>query len=224
MVKVLFVLTSCDSKGDSGEPTGFFLSEMTHPHQVFIDNGFNVDFVSPKGGEAPIDGFDLKDPINKAFMDNEEYLNQIKSTKTPDEINAGDYDAIYFAGGHGTMWDLPDNDKLANITTQIYENGGVVGAVCHGPAGLVNVKLSDGSYLVANKQVSSFTNEEEESVNLDKVVPFLLESKLIERGGKHTKAANFEEHVVTDGKLVTGQNPASAKAVGEGMVRVLYRS
>ena len=221
MQKVLFVLTSHDKLGDTGQETGFYLSEVTHPYHVFEQAGVEVEFVSPKGGKAPMIGIDLKDPVNKAFMDDSAKLAKVEQTLSPTEINPDDYDAIFYAGGHGTMWDFPKNEKLAQIAAEIYEQGGVVGAVCHGPAGLINIKLSDGTYLVAGKRVSSFTNEEEVAVELRDVVPFLLESTWIERGARHTKSPNFQAHVEVSDRLVTGQNPASATGVGEQMVHLL---
>jgi putative intracellular protease/amidase len=223
MKKVLFVLTSHDRLGDTGKKTGFYLSELTHPFKVLQDNGIIVDFVSPKGGEAPIDGVDLSDKENFDFLNNEENKKAIENTLRPDQIDCNDYVAIYFVGGHGTMWDLPDNSKIQEITAKIFEDGGVVAAVCHGPVGLVNVKLSDGSYLISDKNVSCFTNEEEKAVALHKQVPFLLESKMKERGGIHSKAENFVKHVVISGKLVTGQNPASAYAVGEEILKLILK-
>lgn len=128
----------------------------------------------------------------------------------PAHVNPADYDAIFFVGGHSTMWDFPDNEELAGITATVYENGGVVAAVCHGAAALVNITLSDGSYLVAGKEVAGFTNEEEVASGLTEVVPFLLKDKLEERGAHHTEARPFHAHVVADGRLVTGQNPQPA--------------
>jgi len=221
MKKVLFVLTSHDKLGDTGKKTGFYLPELTHPFKVLNDAGINIDFISPKGGEAPIDGVDLADEVNVNFLNNQNNKKAIENTLTPDQIDHNNYDAIYFVGGHGTMWDLPDNSKIQEITAKIYEKGGVVAAVCHGPVGLVNVKLSDGSYLIAGKQVSCFTDEEERAVKLDKQVPFLLESKMKERGAIHTKAENFVKHVVVCKKLVTGQNPASAYGVGEEILKLI---
>lgn len=219
--RVLFVLTSHDKKGDTGKPTGFYLSEVTHPHHVLSAAGFTIDYVSPKGGKAPIDGKDLTDPINKSFMENPANVKAIENTLTPKDINPASYAAIFYAGGHGTMWDFADNTELARIGGAIYDGGGVVGAVCHGPAGLVNIKLADGSYLVADKNVAAFTNDEERAVELEKVVPFLLQDTLIKRGAKHQAAPNFEAKVVVDERLVTGQNPASATGVGEEMVKLL---
>ncbi|MEG4808154.1 type 1 glutamine amidotransferase domain-containing protein [Microcoleus sp. F8-D3] len=219
--KVLIVLTSRDTLGDSGKETGFYLAEVTHPLNAFTQAGLAVDFVSPKGGKAPMVGVDLEDPLNKAFLDDSEQVFRVENTLNPAQIDSAEYSAIFYAGGHGTMWDFADNQELAEIAAAIYEAGGVVGAVCHGQAGLVNIKLSDGEYLVANKTVAAFTNEEEAAVGLTEIVPFLLESKLIERGANFTKVANFQAHVVASDRLVTGQNPASAAGVGHKMVELI---
>jgi len=221
--RILFVLTSNSELGDTGKKTGYYLSEVTHPLEVLTEAGYTVDFVSPQGGPAPMDpgSRDMDDEANQNFLGSEQWQRAIDNTRQPEDINPEDYDAIFFAGGHGTMWDLPGSDALAELTAKIYENDGVVGAVCHGPAGLVNVKLSNGEYLVKDKHVASFTDDEEKTVELDSVVPFLLESKLTERGAKHSKADVFQPHVATDGRLVTGQNPQSAKAVGEAIREVL---
>lgn len=219
--KVLIVLTSRDTLGETGKETGFYLPEVTHPLDVFTRSGLAVDFVSPKGGKAPMVGIDLADPINKAFLENSELVSRVENTLNPGQIDPAEYSAIFYAGGHGTMWDFPDDARLAGIAAAIYEAGGIVGAVCHGPAALVNIKLSNGEYLVANKTVSAFTNEEEAAVGLTEIVPFLLESKLIERGANFTKVSNFQVSVVESDRLVTGQNPASAAGVGEQIVKLL---
>ena len=221
--KILIVLTNHDRLGNTGRKTGFYLDEVSHPHAVFTQAGFEVDFVSPTGEEAPIDpkSYDLDDPLNQQFVENETVMAQIEDTLSPQEIDPSEYSAVFFAGGHGVMWDLPDNQELAQITANIYERGGIVGAVCHGPAGLVNVRLSDGTYLVAGKELTAFTNEEEEALELTDQMPFLLETKLIERGAQHTEADNFQSHVVVSDRLVTGQNPASATQTAEEMVELL---
>ncbi len=223
MKKILFVVTSHGKLGNTGRQTGFYLAEVSHPHKVLTEKGFEIDFVSPKGGKAPMDGVDINDTINKSFLDNKSYVAKLENTLTPDQINPTDYVAIFYAGGHGTMWDFTDNEKIAKIASAVYENGGVVAAVCHGPAGLVNIKLSNGKYLVDGKTVSSFTNEEEKAVGLANVVPFLLESMLIERGARHTKAPLWQSHVEVSERLVTGQNPASAEQVGRAMVKLLSK-
>jgi putative intracellular protease/amidase len=222
--KVLIVLTSHDTLGDTGKETGFYLPEVTHPLDAFTRAGLTVDFVSPKGGKAPMVGIDLEDPLNKAFLDDYQQVFLVENTLNPGQIDPAEYSAIFYAGGHGTMWDFADNDRLAEIAAAIYEAGGIVGAVCHGPAALVNIKLSDGTYLVAHKTVAAFTNEEEAAVGLTEIVPFLLESTLIERGAKFTKVPNFQVCVVASDRLVTGQNPASAAGVGERMVELMQNS
>ncbi len=219
--KVLFVLTSHDRKGEAGEPTGFYLGEATHPYQEITAAGYAVDFVSPKGGKAPVDGFDLEDPINKKFWNDPVFRKGVETTLKPEEVKASNYAAVFYVGGHGAMWDFPDQPVISRVAAEIYENGGVVGAVCHGPAGLVNVQLSNGEYLVKGKDVAAFTNSEEAVVKLDKVIPFFLADALEKRGAKHRGAPDFEKKVVVSGRLVTGQNPASAAGVGEEMVKLL---
>lgn len=219
--KILFVVTSHNQKGSTGEPTGYYLGEVSHPWDVLHEAGYEIDFVSPQGGKAPVDGFDLKDPINRKFWEKKEYHAKVEATKRPDQVHPEDYAAIFFAGGHGAMWDLADNREIAAIAAKIYENQGIVSAVCHGPAGLVNVRMSDGSYLVTGKKVNAFTNEEEEAVGLTKVVPFLLEDKLKERGVRFEKTGLWQSHVTVDGRLITGQNPASAHGVGEAVKKAL---
>ena len=221
--KVLFVITNHEELGDTGKRTGYFLREVSYPYKAINEAGYNIDFVSPKGGPTPIDpgSNDMDDEVNKAFTDDASIMNRLQNTMSPSEINPDNYDAIMYAGGHGTVWDFPDSEVLATIAVSIYEHGGVLGAICHGPAGLVNMKLKDGTYLVAGKRVASFTDEEERAIELENVVPFLLASKLEERGAIHTKTENFKPHVEVDGRLVTAQNPPSAKSMGEVMVKVL---
>lgn len=219
--KILFVVTSHDKKGSTGESTGYYLAEVSHAWKVLKEAGYEIDFVSPKGGKPPVDGFDLSDAENKEFWEDKSYRNKIEHSLKPADVKPAEYSAIYYAGGHGAVWDLPDNADISAIATKIYENKGIVAAVCHGPAGIINIKLSNGKYLVDGKKVNGFTNEEEAAVKLDKVVPFLLEDKLIERGGIYEKSAPWTEHVVTDQRLITGQNPQSARAVGRALLVLL---
>ena len=221
--KILFVVTSHDKKGNTGQPTGYYLPEVTHPWDVLHEAGYEIDIVSPKGGKAPIDGFNLEDPINKKFWDDIKYRAKIENTLKPEEVKAEEYAAIFYAGGHGTMWDFADNTDLAKLAAQIYEGGGVVSAVCHGPAALVNIKLNDGRYLVSGKKINAFTNEEETAVGLENVVPFLLETKLIERGAHFEKSGLWQKHVVSDQRVITGQNPQSAHGVGEATLAELSK-
>ncbi len=221
--KVLLVLASHDQLGDTGKPTGYFLGEAAHPYEVLTKAGFTVDFASPKGGKAPVDGKSLKfdDEINKRLWNDPAFQKGVAHTLNASDVDPTQYAAILFVGGHGAMWDFPGNADLAQAASRIYEQGGVVAAVCHGPAGLVDIKLANGQYLVAGKDVAAFTNDEEKAVELEKVVPFLLVDKLQERGAKHQGAANFQPKVVVSERLVTGQNPASATGVGEAMVKLL---
>lgn len=221
--KILFVVTSHDKKGYTEQPTGYYLGEVSHPWEVLHEAGYEIDFVSPKGGKAPVDGFNLGDTTNKKFWDNQEYRHKVEHTLTPAEVKPENYVAIFYAGGHGAMWDFADNKALADIAAKIYEQNGVVGAVCHGPAGLVNIKLSNGKYLVDGKKINAFTNEEEVAVGLEKVVPFALETQLIERGAKFEKSGLWQSHLAVDNRVVTGQNPQSAKAVGEAILKELNK-
>jgi putative intracellular protease/amidase len=221
MKRVLFVLTSHGQKGSTGEKTGAYLSEVAHPHMVFAKAGVGVEFVTPKGGEPPWDGVDLKDPVNKTFFEDAALRARIAAAPSPGGVDPSSYDGIFYAGGHGTMWDFPDDAGLAKLAAAIYERGGVVGAVCHGPAGLLNVRLASGEHLLAGKDVAGFTNGEERAVKLENVVPFSLEDELIKRGAKHHAGPNFAPRVVVSERVVTGQNPASAVGVAEAMVDLL---
>ncbi|NUO52758.1 MAG: type 1 glutamine amidotransferase domain-containing protein [Polyangiaceae bacterium] len=221
---VLFVLTSHSEKGNTGEKTGAYLPEVAHPHEVFKKAGYEVDFVTPKGGMPPFDGVDRKDEVSAAFLDDASIQDKLARAPRPEDVDASKYVAVFYAGGHGTMWDFPDDAGLQKVAASIYEGGGVVGAVCHGPAGLVNIKLSSGKHLVDGKEVAAFTNDEERAVKLEGVVPFLLATELEQRGAKHRPGPMWKSQVVVDGRLVTGQNPASATGVGEAMVKVLAES
>jgi putative intracellular protease/amidase len=214
---VLFVLTSHGTKGSTGEATGYYLGEVTHPLAELDEAGLAVEFASIQGGEPPVDGLDLNDPINARYWNDTAFRAQIASTKRLADVDASKYSAIFFAGGHGAMWDFPFDESVRTVTRSVYEAGGIVGAVCHGPAALVNVTLSDGTPLVAGKKLAAFTDSEEHAVKLEKVVPFLLASKLIARGAAHQSAADWSVNVVVDGRLVTGQNPQSAGGVGAAM-------
>jgi putative intracellular protease/amidase/ketosteroid isomerase-like protein len=219
--RILIVLTSHAQLGRTGRATGFYVSEAAHPWKVFADAGYAVDLVSVAGGAPPRDGEDRTDPVQRAFLDDPWIGAQLSATATPADVDAADYAALLLAGGHGTMWDFPASEPLAELVAAVYEQGGVVGAVCHGPAGLVDVVLSDGSHLVAGRSVAAFTDDEERAVGLTDVVPFALQTALEQAGARHSAAPDFQPWVVRDGRLVTGQNPASATGVAVEMVAAL---
>jgi putative intracellular protease/amidase len=219
--RVLLALTSQDRLGEDGGPTGYYLPEAAHPWKVFTDAGYEVDFVSVAGGKPPMIGHDQADVVQNDFLADATMQQKLQSTPTAADVKAGDFAAVLYVGGHGTMWDFPDETGLGDLAREIYETGGVVAAVCHGPAGLVNVKLSSGEYLVDGKEFAGFTNDEEDAVGMTEVVPFLLQDKLEERGGRHIKKPNFQPCVVVSERLVTGQNPASAKGVADAVLEIL---
>ncbi|MFD3594484.1 type 1 glutamine amidotransferase domain-containing protein [Nocardia sp. NPDC058640] len=218
--RVLFILTSHDDLGGIRK-TGFYVNEAAHPWKVLTEADYLVDLASVKGGVPPQDGRDVSDADQEAFLSNPHIAQQLANTSTVTDYDPADYDAVVYIGGHGTVFDFPGNKALAQFSARVYDNGGVVAAVCHGPAGLLDITLSDGSYLVAGKNVTSFTNEEEAAVGLTDVVPVLLETALNDLGAVHHPAPNFTDNVIVDGRLVTGQNPASATSLGEAIVKVL---
>lgn len=220
---VLFVLTSHGVKGDTGQPTGFYLGEVTHPLAVLEEAGIPVAFASILGGEPPVDGLDLNDATNARFWNDETFHAAIRATRRLDQVNPSDYSTIFFAGGHGAMWDFPKTKAVNDVSREIWEAGGIVAAVCHGPAALVNITLSNGVPLVAGRKLAAFTDSEERAVGLDKTVPFLLASSLTSKGALLQPGPDWTERVVTDGRLVTGQNPQSAHAVGVA-IRDLLRT
>ncbi|WP_237223961.1 type 1 glutamine amidotransferase domain-containing protein [Rothia nasisuis] len=218
--KVLLVLTSHDDLGGL-RSTGYYINEAAHPWKVFSEAGFQVDFASIKGGVAPQDGRQEGDPEQEAFLNDPNVSRQLASTPALADVDASSYDAVLYVGGHGTMWDFPGSDDVTRVGREIYENGGVVAAVCHGPAALVNITLSNGKPLVDGKRVASFTNSEEAAVGLTEVVPFLLADELAGKGAMHVPADDFTENVIVDERLVTGQNPQSATGVAREVVAVL---
>lgn len=220
---ILCVVTSHPIRGDSGEPTGFAMVELTHPLEVFDKAGIPYEIASIRGGHPPIDFFDLSDAANDHYWKDKGFRAALADSLILKDLDPSRYSAVFFAGGHGTMWDFADNEAVQKIIRDIWDAGGVVSAVCHGPAALVNAKLSDGSYLVAGKKLAAFTDEEEAEVKYTKVVPYLLATTLKERGALHQPAPNWSENVVVDGRLVTGQNPASAHGVGKAVLDQLMK-
>jgi putative intracellular protease/amidase len=225
MSKALVVVTSHNRLGDTGRETGYYLTEAAPAFVALEGAGYEVDVISPQGGKAPLDqspeSTDRSAPGVAEVLDNPARQAKFDNTLRAADVDPEGYDTIYFAGGHGTMWDFPGDPDLIRLTKSIYESGGVVSAVCHGPVALVNVRLEDGRYLVEGKEVSAFTDEEETAAGLDKVVPFLLASTLTSRGARHVKAANWQPKVAVSDRVVTGQNPASAPLLAEKLIEEL---
>ena len=217
---ILMILTST-AQIDSTTPTGLWLEEFSTPYEIFQDAGFEVTVVSIQGGDVPIDPRSTKNlEETPAVKDAKQAL---KNTSSIDEVNPAEYDAVFFPGGHGTMFDFPNNGAVGTIINNVYERDGVVGAVCHGPAAFVGVKDSKGLPLVSGHKLTGFTNEEEIAAQLDKHVPFMLETKLRGLGAEFIPGEKFKEHVVVDKNLITGQNPASSAAVATAIVNALSK-
>lgn len=225
--QVLVVLTNTAKYPNLKRATGLWLGEAVHFADVLQKAGYHVDYVSPAGGYVPIDPHSLSmaQDIDWQWYDDKAFMNRLGTTLAPGQIKARDYQAIYYAGGHGVIWDFPDNHDLQEIARQIFENGGVVSSVCHGAVGLLNIKLSDNTLLVKDREVTGFSNIEEQLVELDKVVPYLTETELSARGGLYCKAEEpWQAFAVADqkeGRLITGQNPASGGEVGRLVVAAL---
>jgi putative intracellular protease/amidase len=221
--KALIVLTSHGELGASHKPTGYWLAELTHFYDVVNQAGFEIGIASPKGGEPPMEPRSrvMRDPINKKWMENPAFVQKISHTLVPAEVRVQAYGAIYFPGGHGPMYDLSQDARIADITRTLYESGGIVAAVCHGPAALVPVVLSSNRHLLEGKTITGFTNLEEALVRRRRHMPFLLEDKLRSLLARYTKGLPLLSHVEVDGRLITGQNPRSANKVAEAVVRAL---
>ncbi|KAK4458075.1 class I glutamine amidotransferase-like protein [Cladorrhinum samala] len=224
--KILVVLTSHDKLGDTGKPTGWYLSEFSHPHHVFDQASATLTVASPKGGAAPLDPSSVEaakeDDVSVKFLNSQSQIWSNTSKVSEFLGKADEFDAIFYPGGHGPMYDLAVDEDSQKLIAEFWAKGKVVAAVCHGPAAFVNVKLADGKPLVDGKKLTAFSDAEEQQVGADKAVPFALETKLKEEGAKYEKAAEaWGEKVVVDGRLVTGQNPASAKGVGEAILKAL---
>lgn len=221
--KILFVVSSTSVIGPHNRVTGNLLTEVAHPYEAFKKQGYDIDVFSVKGGEAPIDLVETDDPTNIAFL-NDEGLQKMKHTDSIESIpSLADYDAVFIPGGLAPVVDMPDNATVQNILSSMYDSGKVVSAVCHGPVALINVRLKDGSYLVDGKNVTGFSIAEEENYAKEDV-PFELEDALRARGGKYSAMAPWQAYSITDGRLVTGQNPASAQSVAERVIAILESS
>jgi putative intracellular protease/amidase len=225
MKKILMVLTSHDQLGDTGKKTGFWLEEFAAPYYALKDAGASITVVSPAGGQPPLDPKsdepDAQTDATRRFKADADAQAVLASTGKLSEVKAADFDAVFYPGGHGPLWDLAEDRHSIGLIEAMVAAGKPVAAVCHAPGVLRHVKAPDGSLLVKGKKVTGFTNTEEEAVGLTKVVPFLVEDMLKANGGEYSKGADWQSYVVTDGKLVTGQNPASSEAGAEALLKLL---
>ncbi len=224
MKKVLFVVTSNDKLGNTGEKTGFWSEEFAAPYYELLDKGIEITIASPLGGQPPIDPKSA-DPASatedtKRFDADKALQEKLKNTLKLSTVNQKDYDAVFYPGGHGPLWDLVQDKSSIALIEAFYTHNKPVAFVCHAPAVLKNVKVK-GEYLVKGKKVTGFTNAEEEAVGLTKVVPFLLEDALASNGGIFSKGPNWQPYAVEDGLLITGQNPASSKLVAGKLLEKL---
>jgi putative intracellular protease/amidase len=222
---ILMVLTSHDELGDTGKKTGFWIEEFAAPYYAFIDAGVAVTLATPKGGQAPIDPTstleDFQTSATERYYADVESQSKIATTVKLSSLNESEFDAVFYPGGHGPLWDLTDNQDSITLIENFLKAGKAVATVCHASAALLNVKQASGEFAVKGKAVSGFTNGEEEAVQLTNVVPFLLEDELIKRGGEYQKAQDWHAFVVQDGLIITGQNPASSALVAEKLLTQL---
>ncbi|MBU2946475.1 type 1 glutamine amidotransferase domain-containing protein [Zobellia uliginosa] len=224
-MKILFVLTSHDKLGDTGKKTGFWVEEFANPYYTLLDKGADITLATPKGGAAPIDPSsntqDASTADTERFEKDAVAQEKIKNTKVLADMNADDFDAVFYPGGHGPLWDLANDANSIALIQKFNAQKKPIAFVCHAPAALKNVKGQDGEFLVKGKKVTGFTNTEEDAVQLTDVVPFLVENALKENGGIYSKGEDWAAYALQDGNLITGQNPASSELVAEKLLASL---
>ena len=221
-MKILMILTSHSQLGDTGEKTGFWLEEFASPYYVFKDANADITLASPDGGQPPLDpksdAPDFQTDATNRFKDDADAQTALANTVKLSDVSSEGYDAVFYPGGHGPLWDLSEDSNSIALIESIYASGKPVAAVCHAPAVLRHTKAPDGSPLVQGKSVTGFSNTEEDAVQLTGVVPFLLEDELKAKGGNYSKADDWNPHVVSDGNLITGQNPASSELAAQAVL------
>jgi putative intracellular protease/amidase len=224
MKKILIPVTNHGTLGTTDQANGTYSPELTHALHVFLEAGFEYDIASIEGGKAPIYGTDIEgDAVNEAILKNQAFQSRINNTIAVSNINIDDYDGVFYPGGFGLLSDLASNKDFAALSAKHYENGGVIAAVCHGPAALLPIILSNGESLLANKSVTGFTREEEIDFGTIDDVPFLLEESLARNAARYNKVQPWGEFIVEDDRVITGQNPSSAHAVGVALVNYLAK-
>lgn len=224
--RILHVVTNVSHYDNAAHKTGLWLSELSHAYAIFAGQGYAQHIVSPEGGRSPLEPRALKWPLldasAKAWLATPASMALLENTLSPPQIDPTDFDAIYFTGGHAVMWDFPNNADIQRITREIYERGGVVSAVCHGYCGLLNTRLSDGALLVSGRCITGFSWREEVLAGVAREMPYNAQAEMQKRGARYEKAfLPFVPYAVTDGRLVTGQNPQSARATAKRVVALL---
>lgn len=224
-MKILMVLTSHDRLGETGEKTGFWLEELAAPYWRFHDAGAEIVLASPRGGQLPLDprsgAPEAQTEDTRRFQADARAMAALAATRPLAEVSMDDFDALFYPGGHGPLWDLAEDARSVALIERAEATGKPIGAVCHGPAALRRARRPDGAPLVQGRQVTAFSDSEEAAVGLTAVVPFSVEAMLRGNGGRYSKAADFQPYVVTDGRLVTGQNPASSAPAAEALLALL---
>lgn len=224
-MKILFVLTSHSSLGNTGEKTGFWIEEFAAPYYVLADAGADITIASPKGGQPPVDPKselgDAQTPSTERFYKDPVLIDKVAYSLKLSDVKQEDYDAVFYPGGHGPLWDLATDKTSIKLIEEFYNHQKPISFVCHAPAALINTKAENGQPLVKGKHLTSFSNTEEEAVKLTKVVPFLLEDELKKHGAHYTNGNDWTSYVKQDGLLITGQNPASSEAVAKLLLKTL---
>lgn len=224
-MKILIVLTSHSQLGSTGEKTGFWIEEFATPYYALADAGAQITIASPAGGQPPVDpkseAPDAQSPATQRFFKDMEVIDKVAHSYKLSDVEEANFDAVFYPGGHGPMWDLATDKTSIKLIEDFYNTQKPIAFVCHAPAALVNVKAENGHPLVKGKKVTGFSNTEEEAVGLTKVVPFLLEDELKKLGGHYSKGADWSSFVQQDGLLITGQNPGSSEAVAELLLKTL---
>jgi putative intracellular protease/amidase len=224
-MKILMILTSHDQLGETGHKTGFWLEEFASPYYVFKDANADVTLASPDGGQPPLDPksdeADFQTDATRRFKEDKDAQAALANTVKLADMSPDDFDAVFYPGGHGPLWDLAEDSNSIALIESMYASGKPVAAVCHAPAVLKNAKTSDGTPLVKGKSVTGFSNTEEDAVQLTEIVPFLLEDELKARGGNYSKGDDWQPYSITDGNLITGQNPASSELAAKAVLEMM---
>lgn len=221
--RILFIVSNQHTYGDTSMNAANHFGEIVFAYDVFIKNGYQIDFVSPKGGAIPIGYLQTSDPIQKSYIYNVGFMEKLKTTFKPNLIEPKDYHAVYYVGGGAAMFGVPENEKIQALAMSVYNNNGVVSAICHGTAGIVNLKNADGSYLFANKNVNGFPDKfENKNANYYKTFPFSIEQMIKKRGGKFSSSdKGWDNYFKVDGRLITGQDPTAAASVANEIIKTL---